>query len=171
MSENINFIPANELPYAEGDEVEVLCLEGDELKRKAAEDLSGGSTVTIQAKYSHTLNQNGEGSTETHEVTPVPAGTFKHIKDGLIAGAPVHIMEQCEVTIYMPGHEEQYTEVVPAFYMLCNLAGTPEEEVLGITEMIFIQCWGFETDRRYCILPDDQIMTGQDLEAMGASNE
>lgn len=32
MSENINFIPANDLPVAEGDEVSVLCLENGEMK-------------------------------------------------------------------------------------------------------------------------------------------
>ena len=34
--EKINFIPANELPVAESDEVSVLCLENGEMKQKPA---------------------------------------------------------------------------------------------------------------------------------------
>ena len=34
MSENINFIPATELPEAIGDDVSVICLENEELKQK-----------------------------------------------------------------------------------------------------------------------------------------
>lgn len=41
--ENINFIPANNLPVAEGDEVSVLCLENGEMKQKPANGLGGGS--------------------------------------------------------------------------------------------------------------------------------
>lgn len=43
MSEKINFIPANELPVAEGDEVSVLCLEDGELKQKPGASLGGGA--------------------------------------------------------------------------------------------------------------------------------
>lgn len=39
--ENINLIPANELPLAEGEQVEVLCLENGEMKRKPADGLGG----------------------------------------------------------------------------------------------------------------------------------
>lgn len=46
MSENINFIPANELPVAEGDEVSVLCVENGEMKQKPAKGL-GGSGIEI----------------------------------------------------------------------------------------------------------------------------
>lgn len=41
MSENINFIPANQLPEAEGDEVSVLCVEGGELKQKRSKGMTG----------------------------------------------------------------------------------------------------------------------------------
>lgn len=40
--ENINFIPAKELPVAEGDEVSVLCLENGEMKQKPGASLGGG---------------------------------------------------------------------------------------------------------------------------------
>ena len=42
MSDNINLIPAAELPLTEAEEVDVLCVEGGELKRKAAGNLGGG---------------------------------------------------------------------------------------------------------------------------------
>lgn len=41
MSENIEFIPASELPVAEGDEVSVLCLENGEMKQKPGASLGG----------------------------------------------------------------------------------------------------------------------------------
>ena len=42
MAENINLIPAAELPLTEAEEVEVLCVDNGELKRKAAAKLGGG---------------------------------------------------------------------------------------------------------------------------------
>ena len=45
MAENYNLIPAAELPTTEADEVDVLCVEGGELKRKAAANLGGGGYV------------------------------------------------------------------------------------------------------------------------------
>lgn len=57
MSEKIEFIPAKDLPVAEGDEVDVLCVENGELKRKEGASLGGGGymfkpaaeTVTIES--------------------------------------------------------------------------------------------------------------------------
>lgn len=46
MAENIEFIPANELPEANGDEVSVLCLENGELKQKPGASLGGGGGNT-----------------------------------------------------------------------------------------------------------------------------
>ena len=47
MSEKINFIPVNELPVAEGDEVSVLCVENNELKRKPANGLGGSKPLLL----------------------------------------------------------------------------------------------------------------------------
>lgn len=41
---SIEFIPAKDLPVAEGDEVDVLCVENGELKRKEGASLGGGGT-------------------------------------------------------------------------------------------------------------------------------
>ena len=49
--ENINFIPATELPEAEGDEVSVLCVENGELKQKAASGLGGGGSGSGSTNY------------------------------------------------------------------------------------------------------------------------
>lgn len=53
MAENINFIPASELPVAEGDEVSVLCLENGEMKQKPASDLGGGGGYDAVIKFTH----------------------------------------------------------------------------------------------------------------------
>ena len=42
MSENINFIPATELPEAIGDDVSVICLENRELKQRPVASIGGG---------------------------------------------------------------------------------------------------------------------------------
>lgn len=52
MSEKIEFIPAKDLPVAEGDEVDVLCMENGELKRKEGASIGGG----VQPDW----NQNDE---------------------------------------------------------------------------------------------------------------
>ena len=48
--ENINFIPADQLPETEGNEVSVLCVENGELKRKTASGLGGGGTYDIKLR-------------------------------------------------------------------------------------------------------------------------
>lgn len=63
MSENINFIPANELPIAEGDEVSVLCLENGEMKQKAASGLGGGGFTPIVLKAEDAPYQESNGET------------------------------------------------------------------------------------------------------------
>lgn len=45
--ENIEFIPANELPASEAEEVSVLCLENGELKQKPGASLSGAGGYVI----------------------------------------------------------------------------------------------------------------------------
>lgn len=42
MSENIEFISAKDLPITEAKEVDVLCVENGEMKRKPANGLGGG---------------------------------------------------------------------------------------------------------------------------------
>lgn len=46
--ENINFIPATQLPEAEGDEVSVLCLENGQMKQKPASGLGGGYDMKVR---------------------------------------------------------------------------------------------------------------------------
>ena len=45
---NIEFIPASNLPTTEANEVDVLCVENGELKRKAGASLGGGKLVVIK---------------------------------------------------------------------------------------------------------------------------
>ena len=47
MAENINFISANELPNTEADEVDVLCVENGEMKRKTGTSLGGSFDAVI----------------------------------------------------------------------------------------------------------------------------
>lgn len=45
---NIEFIPANELPTTESNEVDVLCVENGELKRKAGASIGGGKLFVLR---------------------------------------------------------------------------------------------------------------------------
>lgn len=55
MAENINFIPATELPEAIGDEVSVLCLENGTLKQKPGASIGGG-VCDMRIRYNFTNN-------------------------------------------------------------------------------------------------------------------
>lgn len=52
MAENINFIPATELPQATGEEVSVLCLENGEMKQKPGASLGGGGFMEVEITLS-----------------------------------------------------------------------------------------------------------------------
>ena len=80
MSENINFIPANELPVAEGDEVSVLCLENGELKLKP---------VTNRTNYDIVVRIVTSYDEENDEVTAtanIVSGSFDAVVQKLDAG-------------------------------------------------------------------------------------
>lgn len=52
MAENINFIPATELPEATGEKVSVLCLENGEMKQKSGASLGGGGFMEVEITLS-----------------------------------------------------------------------------------------------------------------------
>lgn len=53
MAENINFIPAPELPEATGEEVSVLCIENGEMKQKPGASI-GGKELDMRIRYNFT---------------------------------------------------------------------------------------------------------------------
>lgn len=62
MSEKTNFIPANNLPVAEGDEVSVLCLEDGALKQKPASGLGGANydaVILVNEWYNESADEWG----------------------------------------------------------------------------------------------------------------
>lgn len=52
MAESYNLTPAGELPVTEAEEVDVLCVENGELKRKAGAKLGGGGGYVIHVPES-----------------------------------------------------------------------------------------------------------------------
>ena len=77
MTENINFIPATELPEATGEEVSVLCLENGEMKQKSANGFGGGGFMEVEI----TLSGNDFSSG-----TPTFNKTYNEIKDAMEKG-------------------------------------------------------------------------------------
>lgn len=82
MAENINFISANELPVAEGDEVSVLCLENGELKQKAASGL-GGTVYDIVVRITGAWDADNGEITVTGEIL---SGSYDAVLEKLDAG-------------------------------------------------------------------------------------
>lgn len=168
MDKNINFIPANELPVTEGDEVFVLCVEGGELKqKKQAKTPEVGNSATVTFRTKGAVMENSQ----FYEVKSVPTGIFAKIKDGLTSGNVVNVIEVCTVTQTVDGAEMTYTEVVPTFYMHQDLSGHPEAEsmaeLLGVTEIFMVSSFGMAMERMYFILPDDRVIP--QYEAMGGA--
>lgn len=83
MSENINFIPANELPVAEGDEVSVLCLENGELKQKSASGLGGNTNYDIVVRIVGNWDDVNRNLSATGEII---SGSFDTVVQKLDAG-------------------------------------------------------------------------------------
>ena len=168
MIENINFIPANKLPLAEGDEISVLCLEGGELKQKK-QVVGHGSSAIVSFHTKGTFSE--ENGVESIEVESVPVGIFARIKDGLVSGEPVCVMEAHTYTQISDGYEMTGTEVMPVNYAHIELSGHPEAEsmgeILGAAEMFTAVARGMLYERAYFILPDDRIIP-QD-EVMGGT--
>lgn len=80
MSEKIEFIAAKDLPIAEGDEVDVLCVENGELKRKEGASLGGGNTEWDAIFVL-------EGGSSVGSSSPVMAtGTYETLKAKIDAG-------------------------------------------------------------------------------------
>lgn len=81
--ENINFIPANELPEAEGDEVSVLCVENGELKQKAASGLGSNTNYDIVVRLVGSWDTEAKQCSATAEII---SGSFDAVVQKLDAG-------------------------------------------------------------------------------------
>lgn len=93
MSENTNFIPATELPEAEGDEVSVLCVENGELKQKAASGLGGNTNYDIVVRITRTYNSEEDEEYATGEII---SGSFDEVVNKLDAGIePTGLCIEC----------------------------------------------------------------------------
>lgn len=84
MSDNIHFISAADLPEAEGEEVEVLCVENGELKKKAASGL-GGADADIFANITITSYDVEDGSCE-FSVSDEKVPTYSELYAMLMGG-------------------------------------------------------------------------------------
>lgn len=152
MSENINFIPANELPVAEGDEVSVLCVEGGELKQKPGASLGGSSALYIHG----TEVIDSDTGLGTVSFSLVPTGTFETLKSNLLKGTPVTVGMVIQVKeITSDGEVEVGAMATPIIYgWMVGRADTPFPD--GAIQLIA----EFGT---FFLLPDDSIMVEGEL--------
>lgn len=154
MSENINFIPANELPLAEGYEVSVLCVEGGELKQKPGASLGGSSALYIHCTNFVDLNTGSNN----FSFSPIPTGTFETLKSNLLKGTPatvVMVIQAKENTD--DGEVEVGIMASPVIYgWIVGRADTPFPD--SVIQLIV----EFAT---FYLLPDDSIMTEEEMTA------
>lgn len=96
MSEKIELIPATELPVAESDEVDVLCVENGELKRKEGASFGGtGYDAVIDlGVYSDFSNLSDLGG------GVVPVGTVKMIERKIASGEMPKVMGKIAYAYY-----------------------------------------------------------------------
>lgn len=86
MTENINFIPATELPEATGEEVSVLCLENGEMKQKPANGLGGGVDLELSVpEYTVT-------KTYTTDDINIVSGSIESVMQKVNNGEPVNVV-------------------------------------------------------------------------------
>lgn len=86
MSENINFIPATELPVAEGEEVSVLCLENGEMKQKPASGLGGGEKADMVIALTAPFD-SAPPTADTTTIT-IESGSLEAVAAALAEGRP-----------------------------------------------------------------------------------
>ena len=82
--ENINFISANNLPVAEGDEVSVLCVENGELKQKSIAGLDGTSNYDVVVRATYSYDPDSDGVSGTVEYI---SGSFEDVVQVMDSGS------------------------------------------------------------------------------------
>lgn len=120
MSENINFIPANELPVAEGDEVSVLCLENGELKQKAANGLGGGGNPEYDLVIRITLAYNEDEHCTTIESHEIISGSF----DAVVQKLDAYAIPSC--LVFENGTDDGNREIKTVYECLPAWETTPD---------------------------------------------
>lgn len=111
MSENINLIPAAQLPLTEAEEVEVLCVDNGELKRKAAGNLGGGGGYVIHVPA-------GEISTDDSGTTNITLSeSYDNFMPLLAAGGSVWLDLTKDPTMAEMGALFVAVPVIGAFYL------------------------------------------------------
>lgn len=85
MADNYNLIPAAELPLTEAKEVDVLCVDNGELKRKAGANLGGGGGYVIHVPADATPDFETPGDDGSLNVN-ISSVSYDEFIDVLLAG-------------------------------------------------------------------------------------
>ena len=133
MSENINFIPATELPEAEGDEVSVLCVENGELKQKAASGLGGGSNdvVIVCNGFLEGVASSGD---EDYSMFSYNPADIDGVIDAITSGTPV------SVVVIEGEKDDSYAECAVYRAVKCYAYVEDGTRELSITVAISTRC-------------------------------
>ena len=136
MAENINFIPATDLPEATVDEVSVLCVENGELKQKSASGLGGNTQYDIVVKFMPAWDAENEEVNVTAEVI---SGSYAAVVEKLDAYAMPHALVIEDGATWGDGRVKSVVEFIPYWF------ATPD----GAESLYF---WG--GNMGYSLLPD-----------------
>lgn len=140
MLEEKNFIPANELPVAEGDEVSVLCLENGEMKQKPASGLGGGEKW--DAVFEVTNNDWGNPDNYT-----LVSGSYAEIKAKMLNG------DEPKFKVVQTGEDEDGN----TWYSFLNVTTM---EICDADNSVMYFCVQYGTESMWlCLTPDNVIIT------------
>lgn len=140
--ENIEFISAKDLLTTESNEVDVLCVEKGELKRKDGASLGGGGyDVAIRCTF---VYDEENGDTITAEVIE---GSYEAAKQKIENDIPAYAL----IIEDGMGREFPYKYVGREGLAICLFETESGENVECLS------AWGFDVN--FGILPDNTVMT------------
>ena len=99
MANNIEFIAANDLPVTEAEEVDVLCVENGEMKRKPAHSLGGGGNCDLIIIGTPEIQDWGSDGWGTGDIAlTLEKGDFETLKEKIKNHEPISGLYIEEIT-------------------------------------------------------------------------
>lgn len=129
MSENVNLIPATELPEAEGNDLKFLCLENGQMKKK---DVAGmGLTADVFANIT-VLGLDDDGNAE-FTVADEKVPSYTELKAMLLNGTPLKASGLFTVVPWEELNTPHYSSLTMGYVWLYDQQdGQPEQLLLSL---------------------------------------
>ena len=150
----MEFISAKDLPITEAEEIDVLCVESGELKRKSASGLSNKVEYDLEINFKTSYNTE-EGNFNC-EHTVIHQEDFEVLKNKILSGEPIQgkFIVQCQEW----GVDSEAPYAVESIVGHCDCIYGPEDfGGEGVPESIWVSTWGCQMVAAVIILPDNSL--------------